>query len=131
MNRRLADERNGPPAMRRRPPSRRLVITVCPRERGMAALPVERGGPVRRLDARGIIRVLHDLVRRRQLGDRIQIREACAGGCSGRGPNIGVTLYPVPPPGERPDAVAVGWRTYVGTLGTLDCLSRVIDDNLT
>jgi len=117
--------------MTRRQPTRRLVITVCPRECGVAALPVERGGPVRRLDAPAIMRALHDLVRRRRLRDRVQIREGCAGGCGRSGPNVGVTLYPVPPPGERQDAVAVGWRTYVGMLTTLDCLSRVIDDNLT
>ena len=117
--------------MTRRWPRRRVVITVCPRECGVAVLPVEPGGPVRRLDARAIMRVLQDLVKRRRLGGRVQIRDGCAGGCGGRGPNVGVTLYPIPRPGERQDAVAVGWRTYVGTLATLACLSRVIDDNLT
>jgi hypothetical protein len=112
-------------------PRRRLVITICPRERGVATLPVERGGPVRRLDAPGVMRALGGLVTRRRLGDRVQIREGCAGGCSGRGPNLGVTIYPAPPPGEPMDGVAVGWRTYVGTLATLDCLSRVLDDHLT
>jgi len=112
-------------------PARRLVITVCPRERGVAALPVERGGPMRRLDAPGVIRALGGLLARRRLGDRVQIREGCAGGCSGRGPNVGVTIYPAARAGERADAVAVAWRTYVGTLGSLDCLSRILDDNLT
>jgi hypothetical protein len=94
------------------------------------SLPVARGGPVRRLDAQGIVRALGGLVARRRLGDRVQIREGCAGGCFGRGPNVGVTIYPLPPPGERMDGVAVGWRTYVGTLASLDCLSRILDDNL-
>ena len=28
------------------------------------------------------------------------------------------------------DAPAIGWKTYVASLGALDCLARVIDDNL-
>jgi hypothetical protein len=44
---------------------------------------------------------------------------------------VGVTIYPLPAPGERPDNIAVGWRTYVGSLGALDALAAVIEDNLT
>ena len=32
--------------------------------------------------------------------------------------------------GEREDHVAVGWKTYVYSLGSLDCLAAVLDDNL-
>jgi hypothetical protein len=108
----------------------RLVVTVCAREPGVVVLPVERGGPARRLDARAIIRRLQALVDARGLGDRVQVREACAGGCTGRGPNVGVTIYPAPAPGERADQVAIGWKTYVYSLATLDCLARVIEENL-
>jgi hypothetical protein len=47
-----------------------------------------------------------------------------------RGPNVTVTKYPAPRAGERPDHVAVGWKTYVASLGSLDCLAQVIDDNI-
>jgi hypothetical protein len=108
----------------------RLVVTVCAREAGSVVLPVERRGPPRRLDARAILGRLRALVEARGLGDRVQVREACAGGCTGPGPNVGVTIYPAPAPGQRADGVAIGWRTYVYSLGTLDCLAAVIDDNL-
>jgi hypothetical protein len=39
-------------------------------------------------------------------------------------------MFPLTRPGEREDHVAVGWKTYVYSLGTLDCLAAVIDDNL-
>ena len=41
-----------------------------------------------------------------------------------------VDIFPVPPPGEPPDSVAIGWKTYVYSLASLDCLARVIDENL-
>ena len=109
---------------------RRLMITVCPRERGTVVVPVERGQRARRLDARAIIEHLQAISVRRGLADRICLREGCAGGCSGPGPNVTVTIYPIPAPGERCDQVAIGWKTYVYSLGALDCLTRVIDDNL-
>ena len=110
--------------------TRRLVISVCPRESGTVVLPVERDGRARRLDADAILRELQALVTRRGLEDHVKIRDACAGGCGLRGPNVTVTMYPALRPGERPDHVAVGWKTYVTSLKTLDCLARVIDDNV-
>jgi hypothetical protein len=111
-------------------PPRRLVITVCPREAGSVALAVERGQRERRLDARAIVRVLGDLVAARGVEDRVEIREACAGGCSGPGPNVGVEVYAAPPPGARPDRVAIDWKTYVYSIASLDCLATIIDENL-
>ena len=108
----------------------RLVVTVCAREAGVVALPVERRTPAVRLDARGILRSLREIVSARGLGSRVIVREACAGGCTGPGPNVGVTIYPAPAPGGRADQVAVGWKTYVYSLATLDCLARVIEENL-
>lgn len=108
----------------------RLVVTVCTREAGAVILPVERHGPARRLDARGILARLRALVDARGLGDRVHVREACAGGCTRPGPNVGVTIYPALAPGQHGDGVAVGWRTYVYSLAALDCLARVIEDSL-
>ena len=113
------------------PRRRRLVITVCPYERGHVAIPVERGGPVRRLDARAIARELDALIATRGLAEVARVREGCAGGCAGRGPNVGVTIYPLPAPGERADNIAIGWRTYVGSIALLDCLAAILDENLT
>ena len=109
---------------------RRLVVTVCPLEAGAVRLPVERGGAPRRLDARAIVAELTALVARRGLGERVELRAACAGGCGGRGPNVSVAIYPATPPGGRPDHVAIGWKTYVYSLAALDCLAAVIDANL-
>jgi hypothetical protein len=110
--------------------TRRLLICVCLRETGTVLLPVERGGRARRLDAAAITRHLEALIARRGLTDLVRVSDACAGGCSLRGPNVTVTIYPAARAGERADHVAVGWKTYVASLGTLDCLARVIDDNL-
>ena len=109
---------------------KRLVITVCPRECGEVVLPVERRRRARRLDARAILTELAALVTRRGLGQRVELREACAGGCGGPGPNVDVTIHPATPPGQRPDHVAIGWKTYVYSLPALDCLATVIDENL-
>ncbi|TMQ23266.1 MAG: hypothetical protein E6K82_11350 [Candidatus Rokuibacteriota bacterium] len=109
---------------------KRLVITVCPRECGEVVLPVERRRRARRLDARAILTELAALVARRGLGQRVELREACAGGCGGPGPNVDVTIHPATPPGQRPDHVAIGWKTYVYSLPALDCLATVIDENL-
>lgn len=109
---------------------RRLIVTVCPLERGCVALPVRPGERARRLDARAITRHLAAIVAERRLDDRVRVQEGCAGGCAGAGPNISVTLHPVPRPGERGDHVAVGWKSYVSSIAALDCLARVIDDNL-
>jgi hypothetical protein len=110
--------------------TRRLVVSVCAREAGVVVMPVERGERRRRLDAPAIQRHLAALVARRGLAEHVEIRDACAGGCRLRGPNVSVSIYPPARPGERPDHVAVGWKTYVTSLGDLDCLSQVIDDNL-
>jgi hypothetical protein len=110
--------------------ARRLVVTVCPRERGVVVLPVEPRGRACRLDAPAIVRHLHALIGERNLADRVCVREACAGGCTGAGPNIGVAIYPMPAPGERVDQIAIGWKTYVYSLPTLDCLAQVIEENL-
>jgi hypothetical protein len=109
---------------------RRLVITVCPLETGAITLPIVRGKPARRLDARAIVGALRELVTARRLEERVQVREGCAGGCGRNGPNIDVTIYPTPRPGEKPSHVAVGWKTYVYSLASLDCLAAVIDENL-
>lgn len=109
---------------------RRLVVTICLREPGVVVLPVEPGERAVRLDARAIFRALGALVARRGLGDRVQLREACAGGCTGTGPNVSVTIYPGPTAGERVDQIAVAWKTYVYSLPTLDSLARVIAENL-
>ena len=93
-------------------------------------MPVERGGRPRRLNADAILRHLQTLVEDRGLGEQVRIRDACAGGCGQRGPNVTVTIYPSVQPGERPDHVAVAWKTYVASLKSLECLARVIDDNL-
>jgi hypothetical protein len=109
---------------------RRLVIYVCSRECGTVRLPLERGGRPRRLDARTVVRHLDALIARRRLTDTVQVRDACAGGCGFRGPNVTVISYPPPRPGEKPDHVSIGRKTYVASLDSLDCLARVIDDNL-
>jgi hypothetical protein len=96
----------------------------------VVALPIVRRQPARRLDARAIVRALRDLVTARGLDERVQVREGCAGGCGRNGPNIDVTIYPIPQPGEKPSHVAVGWKTYVYSLASLDCLATVIEDNL-
>ena len=109
---------------------RRLLITVCPRECGIASLRVERGRRAERLDAAGIVARLESLIARRDLESRVEVQEACAGGCWGDGPNVSVTMYPMPQPGERPDHVATGWRSYVDALDTLPSLAAIIDENL-
>jgi hypothetical protein len=109
---------------------RRIVITVCPRERGVVVLPITRGGRAARLNAEAILQHLAELVAERGLGERVRLREGCAGGCSGTGPNVSVEMFPLGVPGEREDHVAVDWKTYVYSLGSLDCLAAVIDENL-
>jgi len=109
---------------------RRLVITVCPREPGVVTLPIARGGRAVRLNARAIQRQLGELIAQRGLDERVRLREGCAGGCSSPGPNVSVEIFPMTRPGERPDHVAVDWKTYVYSLASLDCLAAVIDENL-
>ncbi len=110
--------------------SHRLVVSVCPREAGIVVMPVSRGERARRLNASAILKQLEALVAERGLREQVEIRDACAGGCRLNGPNVSVTIYPPVRPGERPDHVAIGWKSYVASLKTLDCLARVIDDNL-
>jgi hypothetical protein len=109
---------------------RRLVITLCPRERGAVTLPVEPGTRAVRLDAAAVTRALTALIARRGLADCVRLREGCAGGCGGPGPNVDVRVYATPRSGERADEVAVGWKTYVYSLATLPSLASVIDENL-
>lgn len=109
--------------------ARRLVVTVCPRERGVVVLPLERGTRAMRLDAAGVVAALRALVAGRGLTERVDIREGCAGGCWGAGPNVDVRVYAAGP-GERVDHVALGWKTYVYSLPTLASLADVIDQNL-
>lgn len=111
-------------------PGRRLVISVCRRECGIVVIPVERGGRRRRLDASAILKHLDALVTERGLAEHVEVREACAGGCRFLGPNVSVSIYPPRRPGEREDHIAVAWKTYVGSLKTLKCLARIIDDSL-
>ncbi|OLC13309.1 MAG: hypothetical protein AUH29_13405 [Candidatus Rokubacteria bacterium 13_1_40CM_69_27] len=99
-------------------------------EPGAVTLPLRRGGRPVPMDARAIARHLQALVADRNLADVVRVREGCAGGCTGRGPNVGVTIYRAPRPGERGDHVAIGWKTYVYSIGALNCLAAVIDDNL-
>jgi hypothetical protein len=96
----------------------------------VVTLPVERGERASRLDAHAIVRALQALASERGVAGRVRVREACAGGCSGAGPNVSLAIYPVPRLGEPTDQVAVGWKTYVYSLPALDCLARIIDDNL-
>jgi hypothetical protein len=110
---------------------RRLVITVCPREPGVVSIPLRPGGPPERLDAPALVRELRGLVAERSLGDRVSLVEGCAGGCGLPGPNAGVTFHSLPQPGERPDHVALGWKTYVYSLGSLPSLATIVDENLT
>jgi hypothetical protein len=110
--------------------ARLLVVTVCPRERGRVMLPVERQARARRLDATAILDALRALVARRQLAACVSLREGCAGGCSGPGPNVDVRVYAAPRPGEHPDHVALAWKTYVYSLGALPSLADVIDEHL-
>jgi len=109
---------------------RRLVITVCPREPGVVVLPVDRGGRRRRLDAAAVTQALRDLVAARLLHGRVGLREGCAGGCGRAGPNVDVRIHPALRPGEKPDHVAIGWKTYVYSLASLDCVATIIDENL-
>ena len=111
-------------------PGRRLVITVCPKEAGAVVLAVESGQPRRRLTADRILQELQALVARRELVDVVKVREGCAGGCHGRGPNVSLTVHRLPPAGERPDNVAIGWHTYVGSIETLDCLASIVEAHL-
>lgn len=111
-------------------PRRRLGVSVCLRERGAVRLPVERGGPPERLDAPAIVAALRRLVAARGLGERVTVREACAGGCSGRGPNVSVEIFAAAPPGHRQDRVAIDWKTYVYSIADLDCLATIIDETL-
>ncbi|MBI2219228.1 MAG: hypothetical protein HYU51_18260 [Candidatus Rokubacteria bacterium] len=109
---------------------RRIVITVCPRERGVVTLPIERGGRRVRLDAAAIAHALATIAGRRGLRDRVRVESGCAGRCSGPGPNVSLAFHAVPGPGEPSDNVALGWRSYAASLGTLACLAQVIDDNV-
>lgn len=106
------------------------MITVCLRERGVVRLPVERGAPRVSLDAPAVIRELTALIARRGLTALVRVRDGCAGGCARGGPNIDVRIHAAPTADRRADKVALGWKTYVYSLGTLPDLATVIDENL-
>jgi hypothetical protein len=103
---------------------------VCPREPGVVTLPIARGGRAVRLSAVAILRHLKELIAERGLAERVRLREGCAGGCSGPGPNVSVEIFPLTRPGEREDHVAVDWKTYVYSLASLECLAAVLEENL-
>jgi len=109
---------------------RLLVVTVCPLEPGVVRLPLTRGGRPERVDAAGILTALRALVAARGLEGRVSVREGCAGGCGRPGPNVSVEIHAAAPPGRRQDRVAIDWKTYVYSLGQLDCLATIIDENL-
>ena len=96
----------------------------------MVTLPLRRGDRRRRLGAHAIARHLAELVAERDLSDRVEIRQGCAGGCWLKGPNVSVMIYPVTPPGERPDHVAIAWKSYVASLDELDYLATILEENL-
>jgi hypothetical protein len=106
------------------------VVTVCPREPGIVVLPVLRGGRATRLDATTVFESLRALVATRRLEDCVRLREGCAGGCTQDGPNVSIEIFPPPRAGERPDHVAIGWKTYVYSLPTLACLATILEENL-
>jgi hypothetical protein len=112
------------------PPRRRLVVTVCPRERGCVTLPPRRGDRPRRLDARAITGLLESLVAARGLASIVAVETACAGGCARPGPNVSVTTYPAARDGEPVSRVAIAWKTYVYSLSRLASVERIVDDNL-
>jgi hypothetical protein len=111
-------------------PERLLVITVCLREAGTVRLPAAPGEPHRRLDARAILDTLRTLIRERGVEDRVSVREGCAGGCYGRGPNVSVEIHASAPQGHRQDRVAIDWKTYVYSIGALPSLAAIIEENL-
>ena len=82
------------------------------------------------MHAADVVHQLQRIIDNRGLTDRVTIREGCAGGCASDGPNVSVAIYAMPGPGERPDNVAIGWRTYVGSLAILPCLATVIEETL-
>ena len=79
---------------------------------------------------RAIVRDLRGLIARRQLADDVSLREGCAGGCYGSGPEPQRDDLSAVRPGERADGIAVSWKTYVYTLATLTCLAQVIEESL-
>ena len=93
-------------------------------------LAVHRGGRARRMKAPAVAQALRYLVMERRLDEYVRVGEGCAGGCARAGPNLGVTIYPASRPGEKPDHVAIDWKTYVYSLASLDCLATIIDENL-
>lgn len=109
--------------------TRRLEITVCPREPGAVTLPLRRGERAKRMTAAAVADALRALIIELGLHDRVALHEGCAGGCARTGPNVSVRIY-ASRAGAAPDHVAIGWKTYVYSLAGLDCLARVIEENL-
>src|SRR2546430_9740279 len=91
---------------------RRLVVTVCPRERGAVVLPLERGGRAARLDAAGVLAPLRALVARRGVDDRGHLRDGRAGGCWAAGPHLDGRRFAAAKPRRRPPPPAPGLETH-------------------
>jgi hypothetical protein len=72
----------------------------------------QRGAPRKRLDARAILRELQALVARRNLDGAVLVREGCAGGCQGRGPNVSLTFHTRPAPGVPTTSPSAGEPTW-------------------
>lgn len=111
---------------------RRLVITVCPREPGTVLLPLEPGGRRHRFDAPAILAALQALVSARGLEERVTLAgRAARAGATAAAPTSLVDIHVEAAPGRRQDHVAVGWKTYVYSIGRLDCLATIVDESLT
>lgn len=108
-----------------------LAITVCPRENGTVRLPVEKGSRRIAMNARSLAHHLEKLIAARGLTGEVWVRKDCAGGCWLSGPNVNVDCFAKAPPGEVQDHVAIGGKTYVYSLGSLDYVGQLIDENLT
>ena len=107
-----------------------LEVTVCPREDGIVRLPVEKGGRQKTMNARALAQELNRLIEARGLMGEVWVRERCAGGCWLAGPNVNVDCFVKARPGEAQDHIAIGGKSYVYSLGTLNYLGQLIDENL-
>ena len=60
----------------------------------------------------------------------VRVREGCAGGCHGRGPNVSLTLHALPRPASAPTtSPSAGARTSA-RWPTLPSLQAILDENL-
>ena len=109
---------------------RRLVVTVCPREPGVVTLPIARGRRAEKLNATAIAHQLRQIVAERGLADACACARVRRRLLEARAQRVGRDLPDDSPGRAREDHVAVGWKTCAYSLGTLDCLAAVLDDNL-